>query len=78
MSVEKISLSLPSELLAEIDLHVNNNNISRSAFFKDMSKQWFLKKMEKDLKDLSKMKFDDLPNEDDWLIIQNECDKYED
>ena len=37
----------------------------------------FSKKLENDLKDLAKMKFNDLPSEKDWLIIQNECDKYD-
>ncbi|HOI59947.1 MAG TPA: hypothetical protein PKU93_01330 [Candidatus Pacearchaeota archaeon] len=78
MAVEKISLSLPCDLITEIDLYVKNRNISRSAFFKEISRVWLLKKMEKDAEELSKVTYDDLPSEDDWLIIQNECDKYYD
>jgi metal-responsive CopG/Arc/MetJ family transcriptional regulator len=78
MAVEKISLSLPSDLISQIDSYAKRKNISRSAFFKDISKRWLLKKMDEDAIELSMVKYGDLPSEDDWLIVQNECDKYYD
>lgn len=38
----------------------------------------FLKRLEKDLTEIANVKYDDLPTEEEWLIIQNECDKYDD
>lgn len=78
MSVEKISLSLPSDLITEIDFYTKRKNISRSAFFKDLSKKWLLERIKKDAAELSNVKYDDLPSEEEWSVIQNECSKHYD
>ncbi|MDD3046240.1 MAG: hypothetical protein PHH88_01000 [Candidatus Pacebacteria bacterium] len=75
MAIEKVSLSLPSDLIAEIDLYTKEKNISRSAFFKNISKKWLLKKMDEDATEISKIEYHDLPTEDEWLSIQNEGDR---
>jgi hypothetical protein len=33
-------------------------------------------KLEKDAKQLAKIKFDDLPTEDEWLLIRSEASSY--
>lgn len=37
-----------------------------------MGKEFSEKQLEEDAKALAKLKFDDLPTEDEWLIIQSE------
>lgn len=35
-------------------------------------------RLQKDVTELSNVKYDDLPSEEKWLIIQNECIEYYD
>lgn len=73
-----MSVSLPQKLVEEIERISEENSTTKSFVVKKALNDMFSKKLENDLNDLSKMKFDDLPSEEDWLIIQNECDKYYD
>lgn len=75
MKTVKLSISLPKKLAEEIKRISDEKNVSKSFVVKKALDDMMLKKMEEDFKELSKMKFDDLPTEEEWLIIQNECDK---
>ena len=72
-----MSISLPQKLVKEVERVSEENSITKSFVVRKALNDMFSKKLENDLKDLAKMKFDDLPSEKDWLIIQNECDKYD-
>jgi len=77
MKTQKMSISLPQKLVEEIERISEENNTTKSFVIKKALNDMLSNKLENDLKDLSKMKFDDLPSEEDWLIIQNECNKYD-
>jgi metal-responsive CopG/Arc/MetJ family transcriptional regulator len=66
----RISALLPTNLVEEIRNISNQENKTQSSIIKNALEFWFKKKLEKDTKALSKINFDDLPSEDEWLSIQ--------
>lgn len=44
---------------------------SKSALIEQALKEFLQTRLEKDAKELAKMKFDDLPTEDEWLKVQS-------
>ena len=47
---------------------------SKSLLVEKALKEFLERQLEKDAKALSKMKFDDLPTEDEWLSIQSDIE----
>lgn len=66
----RISALLPTNLVEEIRNISNQENKTQSSIIKNALEFWFKKKLEKDAKALSEIKFDDLPSEDEWFSIQ--------
>lgn len=66
----RISALLPTSLIEEVKRVSTMENITQSSIVKKALEFWFEKKLRQDAKALSKIKFDDLPSEDDWNIIQ--------
>ena len=48
-----------------------NSGESKSSLIEHAVSKYLKNKFEKDIKTLSKMDFDDLPSEDEWLSIQS-------
>jgi metal-responsive CopG/Arc/MetJ family transcriptional regulator len=68
---QNLSLSLSSSLVEQIDNLKEKYNLSRSEIVEMFLKDSLEKKLLDDAKILSTMSFEDLPNEDDWNILQN-------
>ena len=66
----RISALLPTSLVEEIKKTSNNEDITQSAIIKNAIETWLGNKLGRDARELSKMKFDDLPSEEDWVLIQ--------
>jgi hypothetical protein len=66
----RISAMLPVYLIGSIKNFAKRENTTQSSIIERALKEQFEKKIAQDAKDLSKMKFDDLPSENEWLQIQ--------
>jgi len=66
----RISAFLPTFLLDEVEKFSKKQNLTKSFIIEKALQDWFLKKLNSDVKDLSKMSFDDLPDEENWNLIQ--------
>ncbi len=71
MKNTRISALLPTTLVLEVKKMSKKENTTQSNIIKIALKQLLKKKLDKDTKELSKMKFDDLPSEDEWNLIQS-------
>lgn len=60
---------LTNETLGKIS---ERYGISKSALVEQALKKFLKNQLDKDSKVLSKLKFDDLPSEDEWLSIQSD------
>lgn len=67
----RVSAILPTALVDEIKKISNLENITQSSVIKDALEFWLKKRLAEDAKKLSKIKFDDLPTEEEWDIIQS-------
>ncbi len=67
----RMSIILPKRLAEEVKNFSSNNNITQSFVIEKALSKWLKDKLEEDTKELAEMKFDDLPNEDDWSSIQS-------
>ena len=68
---QSLSLSLSSSLIEQIDSLKTKLNLSRSEIIEMFLKEVLEKKLLEDAKELSKMTFDDLPNENEWNTLQS-------
>lgn len=68
----RISITILPSLNKLLEELIEKNGESKSSLIEQAIKVYFEQKMEKDLQKLAKMKFDDLPTEENWLKIQNE------
>lgn len=66
-----ISLSLTSNLLKQIDNIKLRYNLSRSEVVEELIKESLEKKLIADATELSKIAFDDLPDESEWNTLQS-------
>ena len=71
MKNTRISALLPSTLVVEVKKMSKEKNTTQSNIIKMALNQLLKKKLDEDTKKLSKMKFDDLPSEDEWNLIQS-------
>jgi metal-responsive CopG/Arc/MetJ family transcriptional regulator len=71
---ERISITIMPSLNETLEKISLNSGISKSQLVEKAIKEMFKKKLNSDLKKLAKMKFDDLPNEDNWDLIQSKID----
>lgn len=67
---QNLSISLSIELIKQLDLLKDKLWISRSETVEKLMKESLESKLISDAKALAKMKFDDVPNEDEWVLIQ--------
>ncbi len=67
----RISALLPASLTKELKRVSEKENLTQSFIIQQSLKLWLRERLKKDARELSKIDFDDLPNEDDWLAIQS-------
>lgn len=74
MSVTKtrISVTIIHQLAQMLEEIAETDNVSKSEVVERSLKKMMNDRMASDAKALAAMTFDDLPSEEDWLIIQNE------
>lgn len=68
----RISAILPANLVNEVRKASRLENIPQSSVIKRAIECWLNDRLKRDAKKLAQIKFDDLPSEDDWLLIQPE------
>ena len=69
MRISVTIFPLTNETLEKIS---ERNGISKSALVEQALKNFLKNQLDKDSKILSKLTFDDLPSEDEWLSIQSD------
>jgi len=67
----RVSVLLPSYLVAEIKKISEKDEVTQSNIVKRALDAWLKKRLTEDAKTLSKMVFDDLPSENEWVGIQS-------
>lgn len=65
----RITVTIMPSLNSLLEETSSKNKISKSELVEKSLKQYFRGRLEDDLKKLSKIKFNDLPSEDEWLQI---------
>jgi hypothetical protein len=74
---ERISAILPRSMVFEVRKTALDQNVPQSTILEQAINLWLKNKLDKDTLDLSKISFDDLPNEDTWLEIQSQSNNYD-
>lgn len=67
----KISITIMPSINELLEKVSRKSGLSKSALIEKAVAQYLEDKLEEDIKALSKMHFDDLPSEDEWLEIQS-------
>ncbi len=75
MNTQKMSISLPKNMVEEIEKMSRNENVSKSAILKQSFELWRQNQIEKDLKRVANLKLKDVPDSD-WERVQWECYDY--
>jgi len=73
----RISVTIIPSVNTMLELLSKRTGLSKSALVEKALKDLLDKQLEADAKALSKMKFDDLPTEDEWLLIQSPLEPYD-
>jgi metal-responsive CopG/Arc/MetJ family transcriptional regulator len=69
----RISVTIIPYLAKMLDEIAEQEGCSKSEIVERSLKEMMDERMTSDAKALAKMTFDDLPSEEDWLILQNEA-----
>ena len=64
-------IPMVNEMLEKISAR---KGISKSLLIEQAIKNFLQKQLEKDVEALAKLRFNDLPNEDDWLALESSLD----
>lgn len=73
-SKTRISITINPVTNEMLDNLTQTSGVSKSSLIEKAIKDLLNAQLERDAKSLSKMKFDDLPNEDEWLAIMPKND----
>ena len=68
----KISVTVSSHLAQLLEESAKFYETSKSAIVEQALQDLIEEKLAKDAKKLAKLKFDDLPSEDEWVLLQSE------
>jgi len=71
---KRISALLPSFLVDEVKRSSEIEDSTQSEIIKKALEEWFNKRLAEDAREIAKIKFNDLPTEDEWLMIQSKID----
>lgn len=66
----RISITIIPTINVMLEKLSKKTGISKSSLIENALKDYLYKQLENDAKALSKLHFEDLPSEDDWLAIQ--------
>ncbi len=67
----RMSALLPTLLVEEVKKYSNTKQITQSLVLQKALESWINTKLDQDTKELAKINFDDLPNENEWLELQS-------
>lgn len=70
----RISAILPSALTKELRRAAEHERIPQSRIIEHALRLWLRKKLDADTKKLARIKFDDLPTEEEWFSIQSKVE----
>lgn len=68
----KMSITISQPLVQILKEHAELTQTSKSALVEMAIKKFIKKKLTEESKALAKMSFNDLPNEDEWALLQSE------
>jgi len=68
----RISITIIPMVNEMLDKLSKRSGISKSSLVEEALRSYLQRQLEEDAKALAKIKFDDLPGEEDWLTIQSE------
>lgn len=66
----RVSALLSATLVQQMKEYSAEQEMSFNALLEEAAETWFEKKLQKDTEELGKMSFEDLPSENDWLLLQ--------
>lgn len=72
VSKTRISVTIIHQLAQMLEEIAEADNVSKSEVVERSLKEMVEDRMKREAKIIASMTFDDLPSEEDWLIIQNE------
>lgn len=73
----RISVTIMPSINSMLEILCERTGLSKSALVEKALNDLLKKQLAADAKALSKMKFDDLPTEDEWLQIQSPLEPYD-
>lgn len=70
----RISITIVPMVNTMLEKLSEKTGASKSSLVENALKDYLFRQLEEDVKTLSQLQFDDLPSEDDWLILQSEIE----
>lgn len=70
---KKISVTISSILCRELEESVELTGLNKSSIVELALKSYLADRLEDEARQIASIKFNDLPSEEDWLILQNEA-----
>lgn len=67
----RMSIILPKFLIKEVEKASKALHRPKSAIIEFALQHWLNMKLDNDSKELANLNFEDLPTEDDWLLLQH-------
>jgi hypothetical protein len=67
----RISAILPARLSAELRKVALAEQVPQSRILAEALQLWLRQRLDRETKELSRLTFDDLPSEQDWLSVQS-------
>lgn len=74
MSKSKICITIMKQLEDQLSRLANDEKTTKSALIEKAVSFWLANKLKSDAKKMASLRFEDLPDEDEWSQIQNETD----
>lgn len=69
---EKISITISRKYLDLLEKQAEYLSLPKSQVVENALKEYFLQKLDADTKKIASLQIDDLPSEDEWLLLQSE------
>jgi len=67
----KISITILAEINELLEKISKETNTSKSSLVEEALQKFFVYKLDQDMRVIAQLKFDDVPNEDEWLHLQS-------
>lgn len=69
---EKISITISPKYLELLEKQAKHLDLPKSQVVESALELYFIQKLDADTKKIASLRFDDLPSEDEWLLLQSE------